>query len=108
MTNTAATIDIVANAAQDSLSVAREIDELVDLQTRMARLEAMAREMRARIKEALIRFDVDSITSPTGHKATLSTTTRNDIDRRRALELLSPAVVAEISRTTVITVLRVR
>jgi hypothetical protein len=108
MTTATATIDIVANAAIDSLAVAEEIDALVALQAQIAELETTAREVRSRIREAMVRFSVDRVTAPSGHCATLSTVHRSELDRRRAAELLSPALLAELTRTTTSSVLRVR
>lgn len=108
MTSVTATIDVVAQPATDSIAIADEIDALVALQSQIAELEAHAREIRARVKEAMVRFKVDRFTSPSGHRASLSTLHRSEIDRQRAAELLSPALLSELTKSTSSLVLRVR
>jgi BMFP domain-containing protein YqiC len=108
MTIGTATVDVVTRPASDAITIAIEIDALAALQARLSELEAAARELRSRVKEGMLRLDLSTVTSPAGHRATLSLTTRTEFDRQRAAQLLAPGILAEITRTVASTVLRVR
>ena len=103
-----ATCEVVMNPAADLGDLSADIDALARLQKEIAAVEKIARQLRARVREAMTRGSLDAFVSAGGHRASLFETTRFEADRETALRILSPNLVAEIFTPRTSTTLRVK
>ena len=76
--------------------LSRAVDDLAAIQKEAAELLRRERELRSKIRDGMSAAKLDTFTSATGHRATIVTSTTFKGDRKAALKLLSPNVVAEI------------
>ena len=100
--------EMIQVPASSFAAVDRAVDELIVLQKQSSALEARAKILRATVKDALVRGDLRSFQSASGHRATLSEVTRTDADRALAAELLDSDTYGQIFTPSTSLVLRVK
>lgn len=103
-----ATAEVVTFPASSLADLSSDVDALAALQKEAARIDKLARQLRARVREAMARAGLDAFGSAGGHRASLFTTTRWEADREAAIRVLSPNLIAEIFTPRTSTTLRVK
>jgi predicted nucleic acid-binding Zn-ribbon protein len=85
-----------------------DIAELVALQKQVEKVDRRASQIRWAIREAMTREKLASYQTPNGHRASLFSQTRLQMDRAKVKALLNPKQLAAVLKPVTATILRVK
>ena len=100
-----AVAEVVALPVRSKADLADDIDALA----RPADISQLERARNpAQVRQGMEEFELDAMVTPRGTRASLFETTRHSLDRETAERLLSPAILAEVMRSSTSVILRVK